>query len=53
METQSARNAGTYVFAELADMSNPDFASWYESKLSAATTARDNTLAAYRERAGE
>ena len=40
-------------FAELAKESSPDFASWYEKKLPAATTSRDNTLAAYRERAGE
>ena len=46
---------GAYAshFAELADMSNPDFASWYESKLSAATAARDKVLEAYRARAGE
>ncbi len=40
-------------FAELAKESSPDFASWYEKKLPAATTSRDKTLAAYRERAGE
>ena len=46
---------GAYAshFAELADMSNLDFASWYESKLSAATAARDKVLEAYRARAGE
>ncbi len=40
-------------FADLAKESNPDFASWYEKKLSSATATRDKTLAAYRERAGE
>ena len=40
-------------FAELVKEPNPDFASWYEKKLSAATATRDKTLAAYRERAGE
>lgn len=46
---------GAYAshFAELSKQKNPDLASWYEKKLSAATTARDKTLAAYRERAGE
>lgn len=46
---------GAYAshFAELATQANPDFASWYEKKLAAATAARDKVLAAYRERAGE
>ena len=46
---------GAYAshFAELSKQKNPDLASWYEKKLSAATTARDKTLATYRERAGE
>ena len=46
---------GAYAshFAELSKQKNPDFASWYEKKLSAATATRDKTLAAYRERAGE
>ena len=46
---------GAYAshFAELSKQKNPDLASWYEKKLSAAPATRDKTLAAYRERAGE
>ena len=37
-------------FAELVKEESPDFASWYQSKLKAATAARDKVLEAYRER---
>ena len=40
-------------FAELASENNPDFASWYEKKLKAATATRDKTIAAYEARAAE
>ena len=44
---------GAYAsnFAELSTETNPDFASWYEKKLSSATSARDKTLKAYEDRA--
>ena len=44
---------GAYAshFADLSTEKNPDFASWYEKKLSSATSARDKTLKAYEDRA--
>lgn len=45
---------GAYAshFAELAKNNTEDFASWYDSKLKAATTDRDKTLKAYEDRIG-